>query len=82
VPDLDAAARQLGRIAHAVGGIGLWRGVGDGRPYVVVVPRGHFEEVFYALRARGVSGLNEAPTLAEGTDCTGISVALTLAPEH
>jgi hypothetical protein len=81
VPDIFAAERQLGRVAHAVGGIGLWRGVQDGRPYVVVVPRDHFEEVFYALKARGVAGLNEAPTLPEGTDCVGISVALTLVPE-
>jgi len=82
VPNVDAAERQLGRIAHAVSGIGLWRGVADGRPYVVVVPRDRFEEVFYALRARGVTGLLEPPTLAEGTDCTGISVALTVVAEQ
>jgi anti-sigma factor RsiW len=82
VPDVDAAERQLGRIAHAVGGIGLWRGVADGRPYVVVVPRGRFEEVFYALRARGVAGLGEPPALSEGADCTGISVALTAVAEQ
>jgi len=81
VSDVDAAERQLGRIAHAVRGIGLWRGVADGRPYVVVVPRDRFEEVFYALRARGVTGLEEPPTLAEGTDCTGISIALTVVAE-
>ncbi len=81
VTDVDAAERQLGRVAHAVSGIGLWRGVADGRPYVVVVPRDRFEEVFYALRARGVSGLEEPPTLAEGTDCTGISIWLTLVAE-
>jgi hypothetical protein len=81
VPDIYEAERQFGRIAHAVGGIGLWRGVADGRPYVVVVPRNHFEEVFYALRARGVTGLDEPPAVAEGTDCVGISVALKLAAE-
>ncbi len=81
VPEIYEAERQLGRIAHAVGGIGLWRGVADGRPYIVVVPRDHFDEVFYALRARGVAGLDEPPTVADGTDCTGISVALTLVAE-
>jgi len=80
VSDVDAAERQLGRVAHAVGGIGLWRGVEDGRPYVVVVPRDRFEEVFYALRARGVTGLEEPPTLPEGTDCTGILIALRSVP--
>jgi len=81
VPDVYEAERQLGRIAHAVGGIGLWRGVADGRPYVVVVPREHFEEVFYALRARGVTGLDAPPTVAEGADCAGISIALTFVAE-
>ena len=81
VRDIYEAERQLGRIAHAVGGIGLWRGVADGRPYVVVVPREQFEEVFFSLRARGVTGLNEPPRVAEGTDCLGISVTLTLVAE-
>ena len=81
VPDVDEAERQLGRIAHAVGGIGLWRGVAEGRPYVVVVPRDRFEEVFFALRARGVTGLEGPPTLAEGTDCAGISIGLTVVEE-
>ena len=81
VTDVYEGERQLGRIAHAVGGIGLWRGVAEGRPYVVVVPRDHFEEVFYALRARGVTGLDDPPTLVEGADCAGISVALTVVAE-
>lgn len=80
VPDLYEAQRQLGRIAHAVGGNGLWRGVAEGRPYVVLVPREHFEETFYALRARGVFGLDELPTLGEGTDCKGVSITLTVTP--
>ena len=63
VTDVDTAEKQLGRMAHAVAGIGLWHGVADGRPYVVVVPRERFEEVFYALRARGVTGLDEPQTL-------------------
>ena len=76
VPDIDNAATELGVIADAVGGIGLWRGIDDGRPYVIVVPRERFEEVFDALRARGASGLDAPPALDPGTDCKGISVAL------
>ena len=77
MPDVHAAVTDLGRIAKDVGGIGQWRGIDDGRPYVIVVPRDRYEEVFYALRARGVGGLEAPPALAPGTDCTGISVALT-----
>ena len=82
VPDVDAAERELGRIAHAVSGIGLWRGVAEGRPYIVVVPRGRFEEVVYTLRARGVTGLVDPPSLADVDDCTGISVALNVVTEQ
>jgi len=78
VPDAGSAAQGLGRIAEDVGGIGLWRGIAAGRPYVLVVPRDRFEEVFYALRARGVAGLVAPPSLAEGVECAGISVALTV----
>jgi hypothetical protein len=80
VVDLRIAATDLGLIAADVSGIGLWRGVADGRPYVLVVPRDRFQEVFFALRARGVVGLDAPPALAEGTDCVGISIALTTVP--
>lgn len=76
VRDVHIAVTDLGLIAADVGGIGLWRGIADGRPYELVVPRDRFDEVFYALRARGVAGLDAPPSLAEGTDCVGISVAL------
>src|SRR4030095_7292737 len=80
VPDVEEAERQLGRVAHAVGGIGLWRGVADGRPYIVVVPRAHLDEVVYALRARGVTGFPEPTPPSEGTDCAGVFIALKLVP--
>jgi hypothetical protein len=80
VVDVHIAATDLGLIAADVSGIGLWRGVADGRPYVLVVPRDRFHEVFFALRARGIDGLDAPPTLADGTDCVGISVALTAIP--
>lgn len=78
VPDVDSAAQSLDRIARDVSGIGIWHGAADGRPYTLVVPRRRFEEVYYALRARGVSGLDEPPVLPEGGGCAGISVGLTL----
>jgi hypothetical protein len=80
VPDASIAVRELGRIADDVGGIGEWRGIADGRPYVLIVPRNRFDEVFYALRARGVTGLMAVPTLDAGVDCAGISVALSVVP--
>jgi hypothetical protein len=76
VPNVVSAALVLDRIAHDVGGLGVWWGAADGRPYVLVVPRRRFEEVYFSLRARGVSGLGEPPDLAGGTDCAGISIAL------
>lgn len=76
VQDVDGAARDLSLLSREVGGIGLWRGNDDGRPFVVVVPRNRFDEVFYTLRARGVGGLDALPALDPGTDCKGISVAL------
>jgi hypothetical protein len=78
VPDPGGAARELDRIARDVGGVGTWRGVADGRPYVLAVPRPRFEEVFFALRARGVAGLVEPPVLADGSDCAGLSIALSV----
>jgi hypothetical protein len=80
VPDVDEAERALGRVAHAVGGLGLWRGVADGRPYIVVIPRERFVEVVYALRARGVTGFPETPPPSEGTDCAGIFITLRFFP--
>lgn len=77
VVDPRVAATDLGRIAADVSGVGLWRGIADGRPYVLVVPRDRFQEVFVTLRARGIAGLDAPPSLAEGTDCLGISIALT-----
>jgi hypothetical protein len=64
------------RIALDVGGFGVSRNVGDGGPYVLVVPRERFEEVFYALRARGIAGFGGPPRLPEGTGCAGISLTL------
>ena len=78
VQDVGTAVRELNQMARDVGGVGVWRGVVDGRPYVLVVPRDRFEEVFFALRARGVTGLREPPALAEGKDCASISVGLTV----
>jgi len=80
VPDVDVAARDLARVARDVGGISQWRGITDGRPFVLIVPRDRFDEVFYALRARGVTGLVTPPALAEGVACAGISVTLTAVP--
>jgi hypothetical protein len=80
VTSIDAAERELGRVAHAVGGIGLWRGVPDGRPYIVVVPPDRLDEVVLALRARGVTELPEAAPLPEGPECEGIFVSLRQLP--
>lgn len=74
--DTGLAAAALDRMAHDFGGSGVWRGAADGRPYVMVVPRSRFDEAFFALRARGVTGLDELPVLPAGTVCVGISVAL------
>ena len=74
--DVTTAVRDLNRMARDVGGIGVWRGVAEGGPYVLAVPRPRFEEVFYALRARGMGGLTEPPTLAAGSECAGISIEL------
>lgn len=76
VPDPVASARELNAIAHDAGGIALWRGVDDGRPYLLIVPRSKYEEIFYALRARGIAGLIEPPVLAPGDDCTALSITI------
>jgi hypothetical protein len=77
VPDVEAAARELGQVAIEVGGSSEWRGAADGRPYVLIVPRDRFDEVFYALRARGIAGLDVLVSLADVTGCPGITVTLT-----
>ena len=79
VQDVTIAVRELNVMARDVGGVGVWRGVADGGPYVLAVPRGRFDEVFFALRARGVTGLVEPPAAAAGNDCAGISIVLTVA---
>lgn len=76
VQDVTTAVWDLSRMARDVGGIGVWHGVADGGPYVLVVPRPRFEEVFFALRARGMDGLAEPPALAAGSECAGISIEL------
>jgi len=40
------------------------------------VPRARFEEVFFALRARGVSGLDDLPVPIPGDDCLALSIAI------
>jgi hypothetical protein len=77
VQDVGTAVRELNVMARDVGGTRVRRGVVDGGAYVLVVPRGRFEEVFFALRARGVTGLVEPPAVAAGDDCLGISIVLT-----
>jgi hypothetical protein len=79
VHDVPTAVWDLNRMARDVGGIGVWRGVPGGGPYVLAVPRPRFEEVFFALRARGMGGLDEAPSLPPGSECAGISIDLTVA---
>lgn len=79
VQDVSTAVWNLNRMARDVGGIGVWRGVPGGGPYVLAVPRERFEEVFFALRARGMGGLDEAPSLPPGSECAGISIDLTVA---
>jgi hypothetical protein len=76
VADPVAAAHELDTIVLDVEGTGLWRGIDDGRPYQLIVPRSRYLEVFYALRARGIAGLVEPPTLAAGDDCTAISITI------
>jgi len=76
VADAAKAARELDRIARDLAGRGTWRGIADGRPYQLVVPRARFDEVFFALRARGVSGLDELPAPAPGDDCLALSIAI------
>jgi hypothetical protein len=80
VPDVRAAVTDLDRIAIDVGGLGLSRNVPNGGPYVLVVPRERFEEVFYALRARGIAGFGGPPRLPEGAGCAGISLTLQTRP--
>jgi hypothetical protein len=80
VKDVDAAARELGRIAADAGGTSQWRGATDGRPFLLIVPRGRFDEVFYALRARGLTGLVTPPRLPDDTACAAVSVTLTAVP--
>lgn len=79
VADPIASARELNTMAHDAGGIGLWRGIADGRPYLLIVPRSRYEEIFYALRARGIAGLVDPPVLAPGDDCTALSITIALA---
>ena len=81
VADEEAAAGELVRLGVAVGGSSEWRGVADGRPFVLIVPRGRFDEVFYVLRARGVTGLERPPLLDPGVECEGISVTLIRSPQ-
>jgi hypothetical protein len=76
VPDPVATARELNSIAHDVGGIGLWWGMDDGRPYKLIVPRGRYTEVLKSLRARGIAGLVEPPALTAGDDCTALSITI------
>jgi hypothetical protein len=76
VPDPVATARELNSIAHDAGGIGLWWGMDDGRPYKLIVPRGRYTEVFQMLRARGIAGLVEPPALTAGDDCTALSITI------
>ena len=76
VQDVATAVWELNRMAHDVRGIGVWHGPADGGPYVLAVPRARFEEVFFALRARGMDGLSEPPALVAGSDCAGISIQL------
>jgi hypothetical protein len=76
VQDVAAAVGDLDRMARDVGGVRVWRGIAEGGPYVLVVPRPRFEEVFFALRARGMEGLAEPPTLDAGSDCAGISIEI------
>jgi hypothetical protein len=79
VQDVAVAVRELSRMAGDVGGIGVWRGVAEGGLYMLVVPRGKFDEVYFALRARGVDGLAAPPAVAPGNDCAGISIVITAA---
>ncbi len=78
VQDLRTAVEELDQIARDLGGVGLSRGVVDGRPYVLVVPRGRFEEVFLRLRDCGVVGLLEPRILTQGSGCSGLSIVLTV----
>jgi hypothetical protein len=79
VQDVAVAVRELSRMAGDVGGIGVWRGVAEGGLYMLVVPRGKFDEVYFALRARGVGGLAAPPAVTPGNDCAGISIVITAA---
>jgi hypothetical protein len=79
VQDVAVAVRELSRMAGDVGGIGVWRGVAEGGLYMLVVPRGKFDEVYFALRARGVDGLAAPPAVAPGNDCAGMSIVITAA---
>ncbi len=76
VPDVSRAAQDLDRIARDVAGASQWRGIADGRPYLLIVPRSRFDQVYDTLRARGVQGLEAPPTLGPGDDCAAISIGL------
>jgi hypothetical protein len=76
VADPVAAAHELDTIVLDVGGTGLWRGIDDGRPYQLIVPRSRYLEVFYALRARGIAGFVDPPALDVGDDCTALSITI------
>ena len=80
VPDVVTAVRELNLMARDVGGTHVRRGIVEGGAYVIVVPRASFQEVFFALRARGMTILGEPPALGPGSDCTGISIVLAAAP--
>jgi hypothetical protein len=76
VDDVATSVQQLDRMAGDVGGIGVWRGIADGGLYMLAIPRGRFEEVYFALRARGVGGLAAPPAMVPGNDCAGISIVI------
>ena len=75
-PDAAALDREIAQIARDVGGAVLGAGREPAASRALVVPRDRFEEVFFALRARGLSGLDALPTLAPSAACASISIQL------
>jgi len=80
-PDAAALDRELAQIARDVGGGVVGAGLEAGAVRTLLVPRDRFEEVFFALRARGLSGLDALPTLVPGAACAGVSIVLDAAGE-